>query len=633
MRPWNPYSLTAQGNPITGQVPARLVVYGPPLTPVQAAQLQGAYASFRERARLSVVPNPNEQGLLPDGSPYTMAIIGNTPHVTVQTRPGDDSQRNSGIGIVFTTMAGDAVPGHILSGTESTPQPYVLTPEVRKGTRICTGKWRVRKVNGFSGGKAVFSNSSGTSYFVGIAGDTIENLPAWGPGMLGINAAAYQYGVYDENSFVFRNMSAVATFRSEIGSIPFARRSSANTTWAMQLVPVLMDPGSEEPHKLQLYGGPYEPSSTSPVGDLIATLDVPDDYVSVRSSVSFSADGNTIRMMFSRGGDSAVVDLAVTDTSLTITSLVPKAATVSGTPTEETGGTSYNEPPVVPPGYTGTFVTYLDSYHRQVGAASWSRTGGGGFDLRGDDVEIESFSSTRTQDRDDFDARRTVYQMVDGGVTSSVATRTFRRRVTNYRPGNTLVIDGVAFTTPLAEFRENIDYVDTETSVSGGGVTYATTGTYLYEVPNSGGDGSTFIFFDPITRFSITRRVKSATVTTGVKIWADDDPARPPEESEFAFTTSDFYSAQIIVRFGDTQVLEIPVPEDDNASFSTFAAADPLTGALVVNLLKLAAISREVLRSWVFVVDDTGARELSAILSIPGGLEIKALSDNHLLSV
>ena len=139
MRPWNPYSLTAQGNPITGQVPARLVVYGPPLTPVQAAQLQGAYASFRERARLSVVPNPNEQGLLPDGSPYTMAIIGNTPLVTVQTRPGDDSQRNSGIGIVFTTIAGDAVPGHILSGTESTPPNDTQSDQRKKLYRTSSG--------------------------------------------------------------------------------------------------------------------------------------------------------------------------------------------------------------------------------------------------------------------------------------------------------------------------------------------------------------------------------------------------------------------------------------------------------------------------------------------------------------
>jgi len=72
MKPWNPYAMTFHGQPIAGQTPPKLVVYGPPLTAQQGAMLQTAYNAFVGAARVSIVPNPTRQGRLLDGSPYTI---------------------------------------------------------------------------------------------------------------------------------------------------------------------------------------------------------------------------------------------------------------------------------------------------------------------------------------------------------------------------------------------------------------------------------------------------------------------------------------------------------------------------------------------------------------------------------
>ena len=72
MKPWNPYAMTFHGQPITGQTPPKLVVYGPPLTAQQGAMLQYVFALFQASARLSVAPNPSRHGRLADGTPYSI---------------------------------------------------------------------------------------------------------------------------------------------------------------------------------------------------------------------------------------------------------------------------------------------------------------------------------------------------------------------------------------------------------------------------------------------------------------------------------------------------------------------------------------------------------------------------------
>lgn len=93
MKPWNPYAMTLHGQPIVGQTPPKLVVYGPPLTARQGAMLQTAYNAFVGAARVSIVPNPSRQGRLTDGSPYTIECSGASCTCTVWTATTENANR------------------------------------------------------------------------------------------------------------------------------------------------------------------------------------------------------------------------------------------------------------------------------------------------------------------------------------------------------------------------------------------------------------------------------------------------------------------------------------------------------------------------------------------------------------
>lgn len=86
-RPWNPYSIDFQGNRSIGQVPTKVVVYGPALTAAQSAALNNLYVRFAARARLSVVQNLEETGYLPDGSMVRTTVINGVTTLTVYTVP------------------------------------------------------------------------------------------------------------------------------------------------------------------------------------------------------------------------------------------------------------------------------------------------------------------------------------------------------------------------------------------------------------------------------------------------------------------------------------------------------------------------------------------------------------------
>ena len=113
MKPWNPYAMTFHGQPITGQTPPKLVVYGPPLTAQQGAMLQTAYNAFVGAARVSIVPNPTRQGRLLDGSQYTIECSGASCTCTVWTVAAGDRLPDAFSGILFTPPDGKYM---VLSG-------------------------------------------------------------------------------------------------------------------------------------------------------------------------------------------------------------------------------------------------------------------------------------------------------------------------------------------------------------------------------------------------------------------------------------------------------------------------------------------------------------------------------------
>lgn len=84
------------------------------------------------------MPNPTEIGALPDGTRYRIAKVG--PQTTMEIWPGgDEDDRLSGIGLRLTTLSGGLVPGHTHADGLS-PQSYILTPKVKRGTRNTDGQ-------------------------------------------------------------------------------------------------------------------------------------------------------------------------------------------------------------------------------------------------------------------------------------------------------------------------------------------------------------------------------------------------------------------------------------------------------------------------------------------------------------
>ena len=129
MKPWNPYAMTFHGQPIIGQTPPKLVVYGPPLTAQQGAMLQTAYNAFVGAARVSIAPNPTRQGRLLDGSPYTIECSGASCTCTVWTvgAGGDDCNNDIANGLL-RRIDGRTVDGKLLLHEfRENGKPYTLS--------------------------------------------------------------------------------------------------------------------------------------------------------------------------------------------------------------------------------------------------------------------------------------------------------------------------------------------------------------------------------------------------------------------------------------------------------------------------------------------------------------------------
>lgn len=81
---WNPFAFGVTGQPVAPQTNA-LRVYGAEPSKEQLAMAQHAFAQFCSTSRLSAVPNPMEQGWLPDGSKYRTVTVGNMRVMEVWT--------------------------------------------------------------------------------------------------------------------------------------------------------------------------------------------------------------------------------------------------------------------------------------------------------------------------------------------------------------------------------------------------------------------------------------------------------------------------------------------------------------------------------------------------------------------
>lgn len=128
---WNPHAFGVTGQPVGPQVNT-LRVYGAEPSEAQLATAQHAFAQFCSTSRLSAVPNPMEQGRLPDGTQYRIVALGpmTIMHIWPSGEGPDDLLSVSGF--VFLSGAGEGAMDIVDAVTE-------------RGQH--TGRWKFKRLS------------------------------------------------------------------------------------------------------------------------------------------------------------------------------------------------------------------------------------------------------------------------------------------------------------------------------------------------------------------------------------------------------------------------------------------------------------------------------------------------------
>lgn len=631
---WNPNAFSITGQPLAPAAPPALRVQGGLATPQQLAMAQQAFAAFCAHSRLSAAPNPTQIGRLQDGSPYRIVVVGNTATMELQVEGPGELARRSGIGLSLTTLNGGLVPGHIHKDGLR-PQPYILTPEVQKGTRKCTGKWRVRKVDGYSGGKAVWGDKAGMRFFAGVGGliydlDLMDHQSI--EMIFGTNNRAYWSGEYAPGTHFYANgEKTVGSFRDRVDTVPFLRRRSNGEIWVMQITPVhFPDP------KLQLHGEKYSAAeSVATVGVLLDEMSIPHGYSMLWQSITVSPDGKSARMMMRKTADFlyAKVDLAITDDALVLSSMTSSGSQTFGESTTTTTGSQQGN---------GTFT------RTTITTPGWSVLPGGyGYDAKGGKTEfrlrqatfgsIEGHSHTVEQRSGTEGVFVDGYRYSDLTINANVV-QTFHDRSFDY--GERAVSFDAGNSTTTSNSRE-LDEAWTDIDVPGGERRrVARTGNSQTDREDS---ITTILFVDPLTDLYITshhtHQALVTTVTDYTYVFPPGHPGGVTDNSTLTETHS--YARRLLVRCRGAEVLRVETPISGPEHYARMryvasSATDPLTGAVCVNVLELDALAgadAPALRSWIILADDRGAKMLHEVMDVPAGTDIRIEKDYALLSV
>ena len=629
---WNPFVRTPTGRPVGPVAPPELRVLGGVATAEQRLMAQQAFYRFCEGRRGSVVPNAVAAGQLPDGSRYRIVVVGIVTIMELWPAGGEDD-RLSGIGLRLTSLAGGLVAGHVHSdGTR--PQPYILTPRVAPGTRKTTGKWRVRKVDGYSGGKAVWGDKGGKRFFVGVDGKQYDiDILDWSSldEIFGTNNRAYRVGEYAPGDLIYTGGGkAAGAFRARVDTVPFTHRDADGRLWIMQITP------AEFPAQvLQLWGQLHDGGEfMHTIDDLLGEVAVPAGYSMVWQTISVALDGKAARMVFRKvaGVEFSRVDLAISPAGISIASIADAGSYTPATSnTVNTGNQVEGE-------FTSTTVT--------TPALSFM-PGGYGYDAKGNTTAFKLRQGAGGSDRT---TRIVEFRVREGEVLSEdlYLLRTLTRQVTSREvfPGTS-----IDFGSRVVEFDaggQNVDSTFDEVDESW----YDTSvpGSIRQRVRRTGvattvrhDDITRVVFVDALTDLYITARY----IHTGTNVFTTDytfnNPPGGPEGSVDNSTsvTTHTYSRRLTVTCRGVEVLVVDTSLESDANwtriqYAALSAADPLTGAVCVNVVELdyqAGASAPPLRSWIVLADDKGAKQLRDVLELPDGTDVRVEKDFSLLSV
>ena len=623
---WNPLVFTPTGNPVPAAAPPALRVYGE-ATAQQRAMAQVAFANFCNSSRVSVVANPIVTGWLADGSRYRIVVVGPQTVMEIWPQGQDDDLRRSGIGLSLTMLDGGLVAGYIHKD-EDRPQPYILTPRVRKGTRITTGKWRVRKVDGYSGGKGIWVSKSGkksVTAFGGVSYDIdLKEQPSF-ERRFGTNTRAYWMRSFTSGPGIYTdNEKRVGSLQGDYDTVPFFRLASDGTVWLMQIT------AEFDPARLRLHGEQYDasaPESILPIGPLRFEMEIPAGHSLIWQTLSVSPNGNTARLMMRRASDDKYVktDLRISDDALAIVSTNAVGSSIPGSYSSTTVGSG------------GAGLTTTTEHY----TPSWELVAGGyGYDGRGEQT--------------DFTLRYPT-----GGNSGTSITSTFRAYTTeeNYYKEETTITGSIndvfpgpsitwgdnllQFNSGSLTFARNVQNI-TENFTPPDGTPYTLASNQGTEIRTRIESGMLILFVDlTIDLHVLYRPRRQAVVVTVIDNTSDNRTSPPTVVDGGSETTTESFSRQLTVVHKGVEFfkLEESVPTMDDLQSRQFVvsqAADPLTGAVCINILELdiaAGIFAPPLRSWIILADDVSAKFLHEVMDVPVGTDIRVKNDSTLLSV
>lgn len=610
---WNPYAFSSTGQPEPQVSPAALRVIGAAATPQQKAWAQGAFHQFCSRARLSMVPNPTEQGFLADGTRYRITVVG--PQATMEIWPlGADSEtRRHGIGAIFTDLEGKPLAGHTLPNGQ--PQPYLFTPEPIKGTRTTQGKWKIRKVPSFVGGKATFCDTTGKLMVTAIPGALDDGGLTLSGGIerrIGINTRAYWSAIGGSGTPVLSTGSkATGEMRSGTEPVPFFRKASDGTVWIMSIVAL------SAARRIVLYGAKYTGQPfTGPIGDELGYVDLPSPYTLKWQTLSVKPDGTNIRMeaggVF---GQTSKTDIPVIEVAGNPPSFTLGGASIGPVEDIETPGTRVVTPFGDPYGdYFGDVTTFT--------AGRIRISGGYGYGANGEDLSYvisqPSFTSPYSGSSRNS-VRRNEYWEGEGDsrTFTSIENRdsvwSYTRAAISYEFGDSVVnIPGESYSGSTRGYTYVVRNANSEVIVDQNEGFESSRSDQL--------EGLNVLFVD------VPNGVVVATIGKVTVNYSNSSSNGSSSES-----TEESHSKETAIWHKSTKIFAVDHSGRPDVIYVVAAAADPLTGAVILNLLELPAANAQATNSWIYLVDDTGARPLSQVMPIPSNARVQ--SDAALLSV
>lgn len=642
---WNPHAFGPTGTPLGPKSPPELRVEGGVQPSALTLNLaQQVFAQFCTDARLSTVPNPTRAGKLPDGTPFRIVTVG--PQTIMQIWPAlDDDLRPSGIAITLEHVDGSVIDGHHTDGVRTL---YLLTPMVKKGTRTSTGKWTVRKPQYLAGGKAVNASADGKFYYTGVRGGADISMPFFRAGGLGVNGVAYDDDEPGVNAPIYRHSSQLGTSRDN--PLPWLYKKDGQA-FGMQLqVRLEFEPTTRT--FLDLYVGPPSPGA-GPVGDLVDTYQVPAGHVIRADSITFSGDGTTARAI---GSSASGVDFLRFDFTPTSVNMVIERTSsqsrVSGfrynlSGRGETSGTpatvGYREQGWTIFGEGDSSTEYGSTTPINLSINGPVHPGTQRFDGEADLISYAPDShlfNRRGKPDDDAPERPR------GHMSGYADQYTSSAIIGEPTPGTFVIENHDTFTSralntwngpagAIVAYEEsdvrNTHSVSTFISGSNGGGE-----SLLWEVSGGGfsyqdsGGGPSPIFEDKELDFSAFYYTRNARTLTWKWIVGDGGQGYTRQfTSDVVETTSEFR----VVCKGRT-LLSFEVDLSEFYRCVAFLAADPMTGALLVNVQEVQTFSRVPRKSWLFLADDQGGKLLSDVMTdLPGGDDIKAVNNASIFSV